>query len=311
MAKAFLVFGVMMLDGVDTSHVVQMILKRRNQTSTRNEGASFPPFSSLSSLQFPFPLRVFSRSRAPRRPNSGGFAAWGREGRDARPVQSSVRIFGSMPVLGFMPVEWGGAAGLSGQICCRLGFFRLDFLFLRLERRVMRRTTVSFNKAEVSTHLLVQSFCVGRTPPAGRGGEGRKNSCVLFGAVWRWGVLQAATCGGHQQRRGCAAVIFGRRGHSVLRCLVRLSFSFLLAGVPSWRIFTSSAAAFIAGPSPSGAVPGDGAGGRGVELLVNSGGEGPDGVFLFLSGVLSVKFEGYVVISFSSVVLCVICKPTV
>lgn len=90
--------------------------------------------------------------------------------------------------------------------------------------------------------------------------------------------FEAATCRGHQRRRGCAAIFLGQRGHSVLRCVVHLSL-FLLAGVPNGRIISSFVAAFIAGPSPSGSVPGDGASGCGVELIVTYGGEGPDCFF--------------------------------
>jgi hypothetical protein len=99
----------------------------------------------------------------------------------------------------------------------------------------------------------------------------------------------------------------------VLRLLViqqRPGFFNLQAYRPNRRPLHSNTAS-ISGSTPSGEVPGGGIGGRALEFQFEIGGEGPDGVFHFLSGVLFVKVEGYVVFSFSSVVLGVICNPTV
>jgi hypothetical protein len=63
--------------------------------------------------------------------------------------------------------------------------------------------------------------------------------------------------------------------------------------------------------SPSGVVPGDGADGRSVELVLFFGGQGPDRVFHAYFRVLFVKVEDLIVISFSFVVLFVTCYPTV
>jgi hypothetical protein len=68
--------------------------------------------------------------------------------------------------------------------------------------------------------------------------------------------------------------------------------------------------AFIVAPSPSGFVPGDSAGGRGVKRILFFGREGPDCLFQTLVGLLFVKVEGLVVFSFSYNVLHVTCIPT-
>lgn len=73
----------------------------------------------------------------------------------------------------------------------------------------------------------------------------------------------------------------------------------------------SSTAAFIVVLAPSGIVPGGGADGHRVELLVAHGGEGPNHVPLYFLEVLFVKAKGLVVISFYFEVLDVICMPTV
>uniref|UniRef100_A0ACD5YC70 Uncharacterized protein n=1 Tax=Avena sativa TaxID=4498 RepID=A0ACD5YC70_AVESA len=75
-------------------------------------------------------------------------------------------------------------------------------------------------------------------------------------------------------------------------CWCYLTF-FLPAGVPKGRILRSCAAAFNIAPVPSGVVPGDDEGGRGIKLICKSGGEGPDGVLLFLFRVFSIKVEDY------------------
>jgi hypothetical protein len=69
--------------------------------------------------------------------------------------------------------------------------------------------------------------------------------------------------------------------------------------------------ALIAKPSPSGSVPGGGAGGRDVENFFNLGGQGLDCVFSSFSRVLLVISEGLVVISISYWVLVVTCMSTV
>jgi hypothetical protein len=85
----------------------------------------------------------------------------------------------------------------------------------------------------------------------------------------------------------------------------------LLAGEPKRRPFSDSITALNAGPSPSGFVPGGGAGGRDVECFVFFGGEeGPDCILKLLFRVLVIG-GGSIVIFFSSVVLYVTCKPTV
>lgn len=89
----------------------------------------------------------------------------------------------------------------------------------------------------------------------------------------------------------------------------QLFFS-LQAGVPKRRVFISLVAAVHAGVSPSGAVPGNSAGGRGIKLIFVDGGEGPDGFFLYLCRVLSIKLEDSVVLFFYLEVLLVKCNPT-
>jgi hypothetical protein len=86
--------------------------------------------------------------------------------------------------------------------------------------------------------------------------------------------------------------------------------SSLQADVPSWRVFCNSVVATDANPSPSGAVPGDGVGGRDIELVFVNGGKGPDGVFQFSFRVLYVKVEDGVISLFFLGVLYVCCKPT-
>lgn len=85
----------------------------------------------------------------------------------------------------------------------------------------------------------------------------------------------------------------------------------LLAGVPIRRPLSGSVAAFIVDPSPSGFVPGDGAGGRDVERIVFVGGEGLDSNLQFFFRVLFVAVEELVVFFFSFVVLYVKCYPTI
>jgi hypothetical protein len=86
----------------------------------------------------------------------------------------------------------------------------------------------------------------------------------------------------------------------------------LLAGVPKRRPYSDSVTALDAGSSPSGLVPGGGAGGRDIECFVFYGREeGPDCILKLLFWVLLVIVGGSVVIYFSSVVLYVTCKPAV
>ena len=84
----------------------------------------------------------------------------------------------------------------------------------------------------------------------------------------------------------------------------------LQAGVPSRSPFISSVAAPYVALSPSGAVPGDGADGRCVELLFFIGGEGSNCVPKFLARVLFVKSKDLVVFSTYFEVLHVTCNPT-
>ena len=121
----------------------------------------------------------------------------------------------------------------------------------------------------------------------------------VTGFVAPRGDIEAATSGVHQWWRSGADVILGRCGHSVLWCCKRHSSFNLQADEPSRRPFNSSAAESYVAPSPSGAVPGDGADGRSVELIFFLAGEGPNRVFQSLDGVLFfVKVEDLVVFSF-------------
>ena len=122
--------------------------------------------------------------------------------------------------------------------------------------------------------------------------------------------LLTATTGVPQRWRFCAMAIFGRQGHSALWCDLCHNSLNLQASVPSWRPFSSSAAAPFVAPSPSGSVPGDGADGRCVELFF-PGGEGPDCVPKSLVEVLFVKVKGLLVFSFFFENLDVIFMPTV
>jgi hypothetical protein len=92
-------------------------------------------------------------------------------------------------------------------------------------------------------------------------------------------------------------------------CVLCIVF-YLLASVPMRRPYSNSITALCAGPSPSGLIPGSGAGSRDVEVFVFIGGEGPDCILKKIR-VLFVKVEGLVVISFSSVALHVRCLPTI
>jgi hypothetical protein len=97
----------------------------------------------------------------------------------------------------------------------------------------------------------------------------------------------------------------------VLHMAERRPSSFnLLAGEPSRRPFSGSVAAFIVELSPSGFVPGDYSGGRGVDRIIILGGEGPDCSFYILCRVLSVIVEGFVVVLFTFEALYVKCCPT-
>ena len=134
--------------------------------------------------------------------------------------------------------------------------------------------------------------------------KGRLGSGVLRGD------LLTATCGDPQRRRAHASVIHGQRGLSVLGGCLLLSFFNLQAIVPFRRPCCSFATASCVSPSPSGCVPGDGAGGRCVELFT-LGGEGLDCTFCFSAKVLFVKARGLDVIFLFFEVLDVICIPTV
>jgi hypothetical protein len=79
---------------------------------------------------------------------------------------------------------------------------------------------------------------------------------------------------------------------------MRCSSFNLQAGVPSWRPFICSTAAFCVTPSPSGLVPSDGVDGHGVELVIFIGGEGLDCFFQFFANVLFIRAEGLFLFSF-------------
>lgn len=81
--------------------------------------------------------------------------------------------------------------------------------------------------------------------------------------------------------------------------------------MPKGRPFIGSATEICVAPSPSGLVPGDGAGGRRVELGIAIGGEGPDCFLQVLDTILFVKAEDLIAFSFYFKVLDANCKPTV
>jgi hypothetical protein len=132
---------------------------------------------------------------------------------------------------------------------------------------------------------------------------------VLSGIIW-----SAPTAALH--RRDIVRLLYQMVARRLLRalvlalCLLHLLFS-LQADEPKWRVFFCSVAAFHAGPSPSGVVPGDGADGHGVELVNFFGGEGLDCLFQSVVRVLCFKVEGWFVLLLFSVVLFVKCIPTV
>jgi hypothetical protein len=71
-----------------------------------------------------------------------------------------------------MPIDGSGAVVLTGWICCQVGFFSLLLLLRWSEPKMMRRTTISINKAEVPGHL--ERWICGEELllSAGHGGEG-------------------------------------------------------------------------------------------------------------------------------------------
>jgi hypothetical protein len=134
---------------------------------------------------------------------------------------------------------------------------------------------------------------------------------------WKAFLHRSAWQGAANLLRSSSALVKLRLGYPwslgplravVLRALQRLQPPGCRAKMEA---FIDSVAALNAGPSPSGFVPGGGAGGRDVESFVFLSGEGPDCVLHFPCKVLVVKAEGLVVVSFSLMVLLVICKPTV
>jgi hypothetical protein len=161
-------------------------------------------------------------------------------------------------------------------------------------------------------------------PPslAGRGGGGRRRgTCWLALEARRrheaafkeipWSSPSAA----FQRRQQFTAQLLNKmavgrplRALSLAHCWRQLFF-FLQAGEPNRRIFESSVPAFIVSSSPSGSVPGDGAGGRDHKLST-VGGEGPDCVFIFSCRVLSIKIQGRVAVKVSARGLDVNCNPT-
>jgi hypothetical protein len=97
----------------------------------------------------------------------------------------------------------------------------------------------------------------------------------------------------------------------VLWCCERRSVFNLQAGVPSRRPSSDSVTAFIVNSSPSGQVPGDGVGSRGVERFIIDGGEGLARNFLLYFRVLCVIVEDLVIIFSFLEVLYVTSSPTV
>jgi hypothetical protein len=91
-------------------------------------------------------------------------------------------------------------------------------------------------------------------------------------------------------------------------CWCHLAF-FIPTGEPKGGIFWSTIVVINACPFPSGVVPGDDAGGCGVEFIINSGVEGYDRVLQFLSRVLLVKVQDYAIIFFFLEFLLKNCKP--
>jgi hypothetical protein len=91
-------------------------------------------------------------------------------------------------------------------------------------------------------------------------------------------------------------------------CWLHLCFS-LHAKVPKRRVFFGSVAIVLAGPSPSGAIPANGVGGRRFELVFVDGGDRRACVFLILRRVCFVKFEDIVLFSFYLEVFLVKCNP--
>uniref|UniRef100_A0ACD5ZZ16 Uncharacterized protein n=1 Tax=Avena sativa TaxID=4498 RepID=A0ACD5ZZ16_AVESA len=102
----------------------------------------------------------------------------------------------------------------------------------------------------------------------------------------RWEIV-VATGRVPKRRRACAATILGQGNRTVQRFWTSRGFN-LQASMPMRRLLCRSAMAFSVTPSPSGSVPGVGAGCRGVEGIIVPGGEGPDCKLLFSSEVFFV-----------------------
>ena len=117
-----------------------------------------------------------------------------------------------------------------------------------------------------------------------RGGRG---PCLLLG----FGV-EAAICGVPKRWRCAAAVIFGRRGHSLLGCYGHRAFFFQVAREPKGKIFIDLGEGSMAGDAPSGLFPGGGAG-SGASRSIGGGAEcgGPDCFLPIFSRVSSVKVQ--------------------
>jgi hypothetical protein len=108
----------------------------------------------------------------------------------------------------------------------------------------------------------------------------------------------AASCGEPQRRRSGATVILGQGGHSALRSSWNRGFFNLQASMPRRRPFRDSITALFVTPSPSGLVPGAGAGGRDVELVTKlrwRRAQGLDCFFQNCLGVLCVNKQVLVV----------------
>jgi hypothetical protein len=150
-------------------------------------------------------LRVVFLSRALLQLDSGGVAAWRREGWVAPFVQSSSRLLGCLPGFGFMPLDGSGAPDLVSQIWGWVGFFLLVLLLQRLERGLKGRADVSLNKAVVLGRHWVWSRGAAMLLLAGLGGGGMKwcGASICASGGWRFqscgldaGLLLLAGLGG-------------------------------------------------------------------------------------------------------------------
>lgn len=159
----------------------------------------------------------------------------------------------------------------------------------------------------IDNKLVALPFPFAPVRSAHRGGEQR------VGAVGSGGVgdvLEASTRGVPKRWRLRAAVIFGRRCHSMPRCSMLRGFLVLQAGVPLRRIFSFSAAHLV-GLTPSGFVPGGEVNGRCFEALQQRWWRRARLLFRFLCEGLFAYVEDYVVLSVVCRVLSVNSFPPI